>query len=298
MRDLPTVQIVLRTKDRALFLKRALQSIAQQTYEIWHCTLVNDGGEVQAVDTLISALPISVRDKITVIHHASSKGMEAASNVALNNFSADYYVIHDDDDSWAPDFLEKSVSYLQAKKGSSIQGVVGKTIKVKEKISKGEIQEKSTQIFLPEVKSFSIPRVLQSNPFMPIAFVYSHRALTVLKGYDETLPVVGDWEFNIRFISQFDIAFFPEAIAYYHVRIKSYGTSADNSIARALDHEHYRALIVNRIIREAISKGDLSAAQLIAFSQPSICINRFGEKIENLSMQIAKLPLFSRWFKQ
>ncbi len=112
MHALSTVQIALRTKNRELFLKRALQSISQQSYTNWHCTVVNDGGEAQIVEDLILTLPVMMQNKITVIHHKSSKGMEAASNVALNNFSADYYVIHDDDDSWAPDFLEKSVSYL------------------------------------------------------------------------------------------------------------------------------------------------------------------------------------------
>jgi len=44
MNNNPLVSIIIRTKDRPKLLKRALQSIAEQTYRPIEVVLVNDGG--------------------------------------------------------------------------------------------------------------------------------------------------------------------------------------------------------------------------------------------------------------
>lgn len=284
----PRVQVVMRTKDRPLFLARALRSVASQTYPDWHCTVVNDGGVSGKVDKVVAALGDDIRPKVSIVHNAFSVGMEAASNVGLRDCSADYYVIHDDDDSWAPDFLEVCVNALESQKAGSVQGVVARTIKVMEGVEGDELITRKTSVFLPEVTSFTIPRVAQNNPFMPIAFVYSKKALDLLEGYDETLPVVGDWEFNLRFVRYFDIAYVPNTTAYYHVRVESRGDSSDNSISKVLMHKHYRSLIINRHIRQAMDDGSLTLGHMLAAAEPGLYFNRFGEKLSHWYPKLKK----------
>ncbi|MDT8894902.1 glycosyltransferase family 2 protein [Halomonas sp. I1] len=284
----PRVQVVMRTKNRPLFLARALQSVASQTYPDWHCTVVNDGGVPGEVDKVVAALGDDIRPQISIMHNAFSVGMEAASNVGLCDCSADYYVIHDDDDSWAPDFLEVCVNALESQKAGSVQGVVARTIKVMEGVEGDELITRKTSVFLPEVTSFTIPRVAQNNPFMPIAFVYSKKALELLEGYDETLPVVGDWEFNLRFVRHFDIAYVPNTTAYYHVRMGSRGDSSDNSISKALSHQHYRSLIINRHIRQAMDEGSLTLGHMLAAAEPGLHSNRLGEKLSHWYPKLRK----------
>ena len=45
-----TVAVVIRTKNRPLFLARALDSVLAQTYEDWVGIVVNDVGDVRPVD--------------------------------------------------------------------------------------------------------------------------------------------------------------------------------------------------------------------------------------------------------
>ncbi len=276
-----SVQIVMRTKDRPLFLARALESVTRQTHANWHCSVINDGGDKASVDSVVANLGNDVLEKLSVVHNESSLGMEAASNLGLRDHSADYYVIHDDDDSWEPDFLEQCVKALVSQKTSSVEGVVAHTTKVMEVVEENEIATRKTSTFLPEVTSFTIPRVIQNNPFMPIAFVYSRKALDLLGGYDESLPVVGDWEFNLRFVRHFDIAYVPETTAYYHVRVEPRGDSSDNSISKALAHQHYRSMIINRHIRQAMDDGSLTLGHMLAAAEPGLHSNRLGEKLSH-----------------
>ncbi|SFU43303.1 glycosyltransferase family 2 protein [Halomonas korlensis] len=274
-----SVQIVTRTKDRPLFLERALISITQQTFKGWHCTIVNDGGDPEPVDLAAAQLSKDIRERVSVVHNPASVGMEAASNIGLKDFSADYYVIHDDDDSWAPDFLEVCVGVLRLQQHDSVQGAVAHTVKVVEAVVDNQIVTRNTSVFLPEVTAFTIPRVVQNNPFMPIAFMYSHQALELLEGYDESLPVVGDWEFNLRFIKHFDIAYVPDTTACYHVRDTARGDSSDNSITKSKTHQHYRTLIINRHIRQAMDNGSLTLGHIMAAAEPGVHANRLGEKL-------------------
>jgi glycosyltransferase involved in cell wall biosynthesis len=49
--------------------------------------------------------------------------MEAASNAGIAACDSDYIVIHDDDDSWCPDFLERTVAFLDGPEGARYGGV-------------------------------------------------------------------------------------------------------------------------------------------------------------------------------
>jgi hypothetical protein len=74
--------------------------------------------------------------------------------------------------------------------------------------------------------------------------------------YDETLPPLADWDFNIRFLANYDLAFLPRTLAYYHHRNSNKGPMA-NSVNQANVHNVVRQRILNRYLR-----ADLDADQL------------------------------------
>ena len=79
----PLVSIIVRTKDRPKLLKRAIQSIASQTYKPVEVVLVNDGGCDLAIEELKTVLgDISLNyiqlEKNTGRAHAGNLGIENA----------------------------------------------------------------------------------------------------------------------------------------------------------------------------------------------------------------------------
>ena len=52
-----TVGIITRTKDRPVLLKRALESVVNQSYEDWHLVIVNDGGDPVVVEVRLRKEP-------------------------------------------------------------------------------------------------------------------------------------------------------------------------------------------------------------------------------------------------
>ncbi len=49
------VAIIMRTKDRNIFLKRAIESVINQTYKDWILVIVNDGGNLDDIQKLLKS---------------------------------------------------------------------------------------------------------------------------------------------------------------------------------------------------------------------------------------------------
>ncbi|MBT6461191.1 MAG: glycosyltransferase family 2 protein, partial [Opitutae bacterium] len=129
------VSIITRTKDRPVLLKRAIESVLNQTYTDWLHVIVNDGGEKEAVESILEPFRDRYRDRLQILHHDESLGMQEASNAGIKNSNGEFIVIHDDDDSWSPGFLNACLSFLEAEGSeSTYQGVITRTERIYEEI--------------------------------------------------------------------------------------------------------------------------------------------------------------------
>ena len=148
-----TIGIVTRTKDRTVLLKRSIESVLNQSHADWVQVIVNDGGNPTEVDDLIHRYADRYQGRIRVLHHAQSKGMEAASNAGIQSIlsEVDYVVIHDDDDSWAPDFLKIALAELHASRQDipSVRGVITQANCVYEEIQGALVHITDVEPFFP-----------------------------------------------------------------------------------------------------------------------------------------------------
>lgn len=259
------VAVITRTKNRVLLLKRAVESVLAQTCTDWLHVIVNDGGEKEPVEELLKPYEDRYAGRLLLIHNPESLGMEAASNKGIQASESTYVVIHDDDDSWEPRFLEVCIKTLEDAPFSSVGGVTTHLNQIFERIEENGAVEVSRRDFDPCLVSVSLPEITETNKFMPISFLYRRDVINTIGLYDETLPVIGDWEFNIRFLARFDVLVVKRKLANYHVRVEE-GDAYANSVTAARDlHQVYRALIVNKYVREDLQAGRISMGGLMAF---------------------------------
>ncbi|WP_244108455.1 glycosyltransferase family 2 protein [Burkholderia anthina] len=271
----PTVAIVTRTKNRPLLLKRAAHSVAAQSYSDYTWVIVNDGGDLLPVLNVIEESMID-RRKIILVHNEASLGMEAASNAGISNSSSDYVVIHDDDDSWEPAFLERTVSYLTSASGNRYGGVITHSTYVSEEISNNTVIEHHRQPYMDWVRNVQIAEMAAGNIFPPIAFLYKRSYWEEVGGYNEKLPVLGDWYFNLAFLLKGDIAVITEPLANYHHRDRGTQTAYTNSVVGGISkHEEFAAVARNEFVRQ-YGKNDLSALTAIFGYYIADIRNRIG----------------------
>ena len=220
----PQAAIITRTKNRPLFLKRCIKTVLNQHYQDWVHIIVNDGGDPFTVDEIVKENVVAYHDRIAVIHKRESLGMEAASNVGIKASDSKYIVILDDDDTWHPDFLDQCITRLMHKRHPRIAGVITHSSKVLEKVEqkRGEdiIMEVRREPFNQYLKTISIFQLAGRNIFTVNSFVFEREALETVGLYREDLPVLGDWDFNLRFILQYEIDVIPATLSYFHHRVQ------------------------------------------------------------------------------
>jgi glycosyltransferase involved in cell wall biosynthesis len=252
---MPRVSIIVRTKDRLVFLARCLLSIQQQGFQDWEAVIVNDGGDVPALEQLLLQVPDVVRDRIVVVHHATSQGRWAAANAGVKAARGDLLVIHDDDDSWHGTFLTTMVATLD-RAPPSVGAVACHTQCVDEVVVDGAIVQKGFRPFNSWVRNITLFRMAARNFIPPISLLYRASAHDKLGLYREELPVLGDWDFYMRLLSHFDVQLVPRVLANYHFRPADAGEQFGNSVAAGLQtHIAVEANILNALLREDLAAG-------------------------------------------
>ena len=237
MKD-PLVSIITRTRDRPLFLKRAGASVmGQEEAPSFEWIIVNDGGEREPVEAVGADLREEDRARTRVRHLPVSRGMEHASNVGVELAGGRYLVIHDDDDSWDPSFLRLMTGYMEEAGNRSLGGVVCHSLRIVERIGIGTFVEEKRHPFNDWLKELDFFRVLMENPFPPISFLFRRSLYQRAGPFREDLPVLGDWEFNLRALARERIGVLPRLLARYHHRPPGASGPEANSIT-AGDRRH------------------------------------------------------------
>lgn len=246
------VAIVMRTKERPLLLRRALGDVTRQTYQSWYLVIVNDGGNAATVDRLVAEHAQALAGRVTVLHNEDSRGKEATSNQAIRGSSSTYIGIHDDDDTWHPDFLERTVAHLERRPDA---GVAVRTEIVWEQVAGDRIVELGREIFGHDIHEFTLFELIRHNRVVPISMLYRRSVHDEIGYYREDLRDVGDWEFNLRLSVEHEIGFLADrALAFWHQRRDQDGPLGNSVITGADDHRKFDLLVRNGALQEHVQR--------------------------------------------
>lgn len=272
----PLVAIITRTKDRPRFLARAIDSVLAQGLRDWVHVIVNDGGDRAPVDAAVGRAAGRYEGRVQVLHHDAPLGRGGAANAGVANSRSRLIVFHDDDDTWAPDFLEKAVAAWRA---SGASGVVTRSERVIERDDGERFVELRREPFFPQLEAISLPLLARDNCFVNLAFLLERDAFETVGPFDTGLPVYEDWDFNLRFLHRYDVHVVPEVLARYHHR-EAAGGAASNSFAQERARvAAARARLVNRWLR---SPDTQAVGLLIALGPTLDAVDGVRERVDKL----------------
>jgi len=107
------ISLVVPTYNRALLLKRALESVAMQTQLPDEIIVVDDGSTDDTAKMIKKEFP-----GVVYIHQKNS-GVSAARNLGIQKASHEWIALLDSDDEWLPEKLATQVSVIENKPGES-----------------------------------------------------------------------------------------------------------------------------------------------------------------------------------
>jgi glycosyltransferase involved in cell wall biosynthesis len=262
------VAVIMRTKDRPLLLRRGIRSVLDQSFRDWLLVIINDGGNPANIDLVLDEVAEELNSHLLVLHHPVSLGMQSAANSGISSCDSDFIIIHDDDDTWEPTFLARTVSLLDERAWDpKIGGVVTWSQVIIEELSTdGQISIQDRFIFDDKLRAISLRDLSVENRFPPISFLFRRAALDTVGPFREQHGPLGDWEFHMRILHRFNIEVISEPLANYHHRLKTTTGNYSNSVHSQNNlHQSKRAELLNSALREELAgeKG-ISRAGLLA----------------------------------
>ncbi len=258
------VAVITRTKDRPTFLARAIESVHAQTEKDFIHVIYSDGGDREAINQQISEYSDEITGRIVVVHGKGSNHMEdTLFNPAIRTVGSTYIAIHDDDDTWHPEFLEKSIQTIEE---SGKGGVVVRTNKITEEITGDTIREIKTERWMPDLKAINLYRQCTENQMTAITFLYKRDIFEKIGGYDNSLAVCGDWDFGIRFLMESDVDYLDPgfALAFYHHRMYKKNAEGNTSGAGNDRFAYFTNQLLNKYLRQELKTGQLGIGYIMS----------------------------------
>jgi glycosyltransferase involved in cell wall biosynthesis len=249
------VAIVTRTKNRPHMLTRALDSILGQVFSDYMLIIVNDSAEREPVEQLIESRRQELDGRVMIIHNDSPQGRWGAMDTAIAAAETEFFILHDDDDSWHPEFLQQTVRHLEATPDDVAVGT--RTELIFEEVRGETIVEVRRQMLATDLSTVSLVEMLKQNYVPPIALLLRRSVFAEIGTFDNSLPVLADWDFTLRLVSRFNVGFLDgEPLAYWHHRESSTGDEGNSVVADALNHQQYNLRIRDKFLRQSLQNGE------------------------------------------
>ena len=257
-----TVTIIVRTRNRPAMLRRALASIDSQTYRDFEVVVVNDAGDEADVRSVIDPLDAAFKKAITIVTNEVSNGREAALESGFNASRCPYYAIHDDDDSWHPDFLTKTVAYLDSHPQAG--GVATRCLVIRERVrADGTCIEIDRETLSNDNHGLSLVDVMVENYTPPISQLIRRESADRVGHWDGSLQTQADWEFNLRLLADSPVGFIDEEpLAYWHHRNTMDASLGNSVVTDAYLHKWDNLHIRDRYLRAMLATEDPSSPHL------------------------------------
>ena len=206
--NIPQVSIIVPCYNLAQYLDEALQSICNQTYMDWECTIVDDGSSDNTKEV---AQKWEAKDPRFIYLHKENGGVSNARNLGIEKSNSEFILTLDADDKYEASFLEKAMKVLLANDEIGIVSSWGQYF----------VEDQLNQVFNSKAKSVS--EFLFYNGVNMGSSLFRKKCWEQVGGYDEN-PKNGyeDWEFYLRICALgWKVHVIPEVLFFYRQHLVS-----------------------------------------------------------------------------
>lgn len=212
---MPLISVIIPTcNGRARFVDQALASVAAQTFQDFELIIVDDTSTDGTLEYIQEMMPqiMTARPNTPIVYvqRETNGGPSAARNDGAKRANGELLAFLDQDDLWAPTFLEETSRLLQAMgQDTAALSVDGYCINANQDIvcylknRETNIQYKYHSITLPLSDGYKVP--IQGSLLRKEAF-------ETIKGFDENLRTWEDRDFVIRLTQHYRVASIPKPL--------------------------------------------------------------------------------------
>lgn len=201
------ISVIIPSKDRKISIKRAIESVRQQTAQNVQIVVVDDGSSDGTFEFIQNNLP-----EVIVIRNETSKGGAIARNQGAQMAEGDYIAFLDSDDEWLPNHLELMIAFLEK---NDFEGAFSSFY-----ISYDNGKSKVAPPFQPKYIGDNVLEYIiasgQGGDIRTSTMVFRKDAFEAVR-FDERFKKYQDWDLAICFDEKYGLNCLQERTAVLHV---------------------------------------------------------------------------------
>ncbi len=233
---MPRISVVIPTYNRITYLKRAVDSVLNQTYRDFELIVVDDGSDDGTCEYICS-----LRDERVVYIRQDNSGVSCARNKGIKRGKGDFISFLDSDDRWLPEKLERDMEFFKNFKNYVIVQSDEIWIRNGKKVNKMKKHEKrGGDIYGESLKLCFIS---------PSAVTVKRKLFDEVGLFDETLPACEDYDMWLRVTARYEVGFIPEYL------VVKYGGHEDQLSKRYYGMDRFRIYAMMKILNSGILDG-------------------------------------------
>ncbi len=228
---MPKVSVVIPTHNRAEYLRSAVASVLEQTYQDFEIVVVDDASR----DNTAEVLAGFGAPRIKCIRHEAGKGDGGARNTGIVNARGEYIAFLDDDDQWLPEKLALQVATLD-RSPAHVGGVYtghfdvdesgNQIVKVCHAMRRGNLLE----------------HFFQEASIVTSTLLFRRACFATVGLFDESIPYCSDYDMWIRIAEKYHFECVGQPLVKYRLHANKLSENLPFSIkGRELILSKYQA---------------------------------------------------------
>jgi glycosyltransferase involved in cell wall biosynthesis len=202
------VSIIMPTYNRAFIIKRAINSILNQTFSNYELIICDDGSTDNTEELLKRDYARYFKSGKFIYLKLEHYGVSKARNMGLKRSNGDLVAYLDSDNLWKPEFLEKMV------------GLFDSNPKFKSAYCALQAynQVKNEHYILNS--PYNRNKIVMGNYIDLNVFVHRRELYELFGGFNESLERLVDWDLILRYTEKDEPLFLDEILAQYYIHKK------------------------------------------------------------------------------
>jgi glycosyltransferase involved in cell wall biosynthesis len=274
----PPISVVIPAYNRVATIRAAIDSVLRQSRRDFELLVVDDGSS----DGTPEAVRAIDDPRLRLIATPRNMGAGAARNLGICEARGTWIAFQDSDDEWLPLKLEKQMARLEAPGAGYVAAYCGMLVLGRPEGAREGASGDAARIDLRYIPNPAIsrdrtegailPELLRTSLISTQMLIARRDHLLAIGGFDETLPILIDWECALRLAPRGPIAFVDEPLVFQRyspnsltldaakrqatrMRIVAKHRALFDAAPRALAQQYYRDAHALRL------RGDFAAAR-------------------------------------
>jgi glycosyltransferase involved in cell wall biosynthesis len=211
----PLASVIIRTCNRPFLVKRAIQSVLNQTYHPIELVIVDDGR--YKINTSFLG---EIRDQMEVTYVPSRSGRSRAGNIGIRRSRGEFIFFLDDDDELYPEHISRLIYHVLRHDGITYSDCELSFESYDEGADAFSEKARETRFSF----DFNRPLLMVRNYIPLMCVCFPKTLLEAVNGFDESIDLFEDWDLLLRLSYLKDFLHVPVVTAKYRIWSKDQRT--------------------------------------------------------------------------